>query len=108
MAYHALVAEKARSRKEEDERVGKEHAERAIHARASKLEGLPERVDELGRIAAEWLAPSLSEMEGFHGILALADRQSGKLRLPPPDGEGSACIEHFGLLKEESACTSQS
>ena len=45
-----------------------------MHARVSKLEGLPEQVDELERIAAEWLAPALSEMEGFRGILALADR----------------------------------
>jgi heme-degrading monooxygenase HmoA len=52
-----------------------------MHARVSKLEGLPEQVDELERIAAEWLAPSLSEMEGFHGILALADRRSGKVEL---------------------------
>ena len=54
---------------------------RAMHARVSKLEGLPEQVEELGRIATEWLAPSLSEMEGFHAILALADRQSGKVEL---------------------------
>lgn len=52
-----------------------------MHARVSKLEGLPERVDELERIAAEWLAPALSEMEGFHGILALADRQSGEVQM---------------------------
>jgi heme-degrading monooxygenase HmoA len=52
-----------------------------MHARVSKLEGLPEQVDELGRIATEWLAPSLSEMEGFHTILALADRQSGRLEM---------------------------
>ena len=52
-----------------------------MHARVSKLEGLPGQVDELERIAAEWLAPALSEMEGFRGILALADRQSGKVEL---------------------------
>jgi heme-degrading monooxygenase HmoA len=52
-----------------------------MHARVSKLEGLPEQVDELERIAAEWLAPALSEMEGFRGILALAERQSGKVEL---------------------------
>ena len=52
-----------------------------MHARVSKLEGLPEQVDELERIAAEWLAPALSGMEGFRGILALADRQSGKVEL---------------------------
>ncbi len=52
-----------------------------MHARVSKLEGLPEQVDELQRVAAEWLAPSLSEMEGFRGILALANRQSGEVQL---------------------------
>jgi heme-degrading monooxygenase HmoA len=52
-----------------------------MHARVSKLEGPPEQVNELGRIAAEWVAPSLTEMEGFRGILALADRQSGKVEL---------------------------
>jgi heme-degrading monooxygenase HmoA len=77
--HHACVAESEDS--QTDERVGKEHTERAMHARVSKLEGLPEQVDELGRIATEWLAPSLSEMEGFHTILALADRQSGKVEL---------------------------
>ena len=45
------------------------------------MEGPPKQVDELGRIAAEWLAPSLSEIEGFHGILALADRQSGEVQM---------------------------
>jgi heme-degrading monooxygenase HmoA len=62
-----------------DERVGKE--ERGMHARVSKLEGPPERVNELGRITAEWVAPSLTQMDGFHGILALADRQSGEVQL---------------------------
>ena len=62
-----------------DERVGKE--ERGMHARVSKLEGPPEQVNELGRIAAEWVAPALTQMEGFRGILALADRQSGKVEV---------------------------
>ena len=52
-----------------------------MHARVSKLEGPPEQVTELGRIAAEWVAPSLTEMEGFRGILALADRESGKVEV---------------------------
>jgi len=55
--------------------------QRAMHARVSKLEGLPDQVDELGRTVAEWVVPSLSEMKGFHGILVLADRQSGKVEL---------------------------
>ncbi len=52
-----------------------------MHARVSKLDGLPEQVDEVGRTVAEWVAPALSEMEGFHGILALADHRSGRVEL---------------------------
>jgi heme-degrading monooxygenase HmoA len=52
-----------------------------MHARVSKLEGPPEQVNELARIAAEWVAPALTQMEGFRGILALADRQSGKMQV---------------------------
>jgi heme-degrading monooxygenase HmoA len=52
-----------------------------MYARVSKLEGSPEQVDELERIAAEWIAPSLTQMEGFRGILALASRQSGEVQL---------------------------
>ena len=52
-----------------------------MYARVSKLEGPPEQVNELGRIVAEWVAPSLTEMEGFRGILTLADRQSGKVEV---------------------------
>src|SRR5215216_749348 len=54
---------------------------RSMHARVSTLEGPPEQVNELGRIASEWVAPSLTQMEGFRGMLALADRQSGKVQL---------------------------
>jgi heme-degrading monooxygenase HmoA len=77
--HHACVAESKDSQKRTSE--SGRSTQRAMHARVSKLEGLPEQVDELGRIATEWLAPSLSEMEGFHTILALADRQSGKVEL---------------------------
>lgn len=52
-----------------------------MHARVSRLEGPPDRVDELSRIAAEWVAPSLTQIDGFRGILALADRQSGEVEL---------------------------
>ena len=62
-------------------RAGREGGEGGMYARVSKLEGSPEQVDELERIAAEWVAPSLAEMEGFRGILALASRQSGEVQL---------------------------
>jgi heme-degrading monooxygenase HmoA len=63
------------------QRAGREGGERDMYARVSKLEGSPEQVDELERIAAEWIAPSLTQMEGFRGILALASRQSGEVQL---------------------------
>src|SRR3712207_2915702 len=72
-----LVAESDDS--QGDERVRKE--ERGMHARVSTLEGPPEQVNELGRITSEWVAPSLTQMDGFRGMLALADRQSGKVQL---------------------------
>jgi heme-degrading monooxygenase HmoA len=62
-----------------DERVGKE--ESGMNARVSTLEGPPEQVNELGRIVAEWVTPSLVQMNGFRGVLALADRQSGKVKV---------------------------
>ncbi len=52
-----------------------------MHARVSKLEGPPEQVNEMGRTVAEWVAPSLTQIEGFRGILALADSQSGKVEV---------------------------
>jgi heme-degrading monooxygenase HmoA len=72
-----LVAKSEGSQR--DERVGKE--ERGMHARVSKLEGPPEQVNELGRIVAEWVAPALTQLDGFRGILALADRQSGNVEV---------------------------
>ncbi len=52
-----------------------------MHARVSTLEGPPEQVDELSRITTEWVAPSLTQMDGFRSMLALADRESGKALL---------------------------
>lgn len=63
------------------QRAGREGGESDMYARVSKLEGSPEQVDELERVAAEWIAPSLTQMEGFRGILALASRQSGEVQL---------------------------
>ena len=63
-------------------RIAKEEREeRGMYARVSKLESSPEQVDELERIATEWVAPSLAQMDGFRGILALASRQSGEVQL---------------------------
>jgi heme-degrading monooxygenase HmoA len=49
-----------------------------VFARVSTFEGSPEQVDELTRYASEQVVPALNELEGFNGIMGLADRQSGR------------------------------
>ncbi len=50
-----------------------------MHARVSTFEGPPKQVDERGRHATERVVPSLKQMDGYRGVLALADRRSGKV-----------------------------
>ncbi len=50
-----------------------------MFARVSTFEGPPEQVDELVHTAVEKVLPQLKRFAGFNGILALADRQSGKV-----------------------------
>lgn len=50
-----------------------------MFARVSTFEGTPEQVDELTRYAAERVLPALKELDGFNGIVGLADRQSGRV-----------------------------
>ena len=48
-------------------------------ARVTTFEGSPDQVDELASYAAERVLPALSELDGFNGLLGLADRQSGRV-----------------------------
>jgi heme-degrading monooxygenase HmoA len=50
-----------------------------LFARVSTFEGSPEQVDQLTRYATERVVPALHELEGFNGVLGLADRQSGRV-----------------------------
>jgi heme-degrading monooxygenase HmoA len=50
-----------------------------MFARVTTLEGDPEQVDELTRLAGERVLPALKELDGFNGALGFADRQSGKV-----------------------------
>ena len=51
-----------------------------MHARMSIFEGSPDKIDEALRQAREAVLPQAKEMDpGFKGIIALADRQSGKM-----------------------------
>ncbi len=49
-----------------------------MYARVSRFEGPPEQLDELLRHAQEQVLPRARQDEGFKGMIALGDRQSGK------------------------------
>ena len=51
-----------------------------MHARMSIFEGPPHMIDEGVRQAREVVLPQIKEIDsGFKGIIALTDRQSGKM-----------------------------
>ena len=50
-----------------------------MFARVSTFEGSPDQVDELTRHAAERVLLALRDLDGFNGILGLADPQSGRV-----------------------------
>jgi hypothetical protein len=49
-----------------------------MYARISTLEGSPDQIDEGLRYVRENVLPQLQQLDGFKGIAALADRQTGK------------------------------
>jgi heme-degrading monooxygenase HmoA len=50
-----------------------------MHARVSIFEaGNPDQVDEMLRQARQQVLPQAKQMDGFKGLIALGDRQSGK------------------------------
>jgi heme-degrading monooxygenase HmoA len=50
----------------------------AVYARVSTLEGSHEQIDEGLRFLREEILPTGKEDPGFKGLIALADRRSGK------------------------------
>ena len=49
-----------------------------MHARVSIFEGSPEQVDGVFDQAREQVLPRGRQLDGFKGVIALGDRQSGK------------------------------
>ncbi len=49
-----------------------------MYARISTLEGSPEQIDEGLRYVRENVLPQLQQQDGFKGMAALADRQTGR------------------------------
>ena len=50
-----------------------------MYARVTTIQGLPDRMDDATRHVQEQTLAQLRQMGGFEGLVALADRQSGKL-----------------------------
>ena len=50
-----------------------------MHARVSILEGPPDKIDDGLRQVRERVVPQDKQLDGFKGMIALGDRQSGKL-----------------------------
>ena len=77
-----------------------------MYARMSIFEGYPEQIDEGLRQAREEVLPRAKQMEGFKGMIALGDRQSGKtLGITFWESEEAmrASEEAADRLREESA-----
>jgi heme-degrading monooxygenase HmoA len=49
-----------------------------VHARVSIFEGSPDQIDEVLRQVQEKVVPQAKQLDGFKGMIALGDRQSGK------------------------------
>jgi hypothetical protein len=67
------VVERLKPAASEREKGGK-----AVHARVSIFEGSPDKIDEMIGQAREQVLPRARQMDGFKGLIALGDRQSGK------------------------------
>jgi len=50
-----------------------------MFARVSTLQGPPDQVDDGIKAVHEQVIPAAKEMRGFKGMLALADRETGKM-----------------------------
>jgi heme-degrading monooxygenase HmoA len=78
----------------------------AVYARISTFEGSPEHIDEELRRVRENVLPQIQQQEGFEGMVALADRQTGKtLGITFWESEEAlkASEEAAGRLREDSA-----
>jgi heme-degrading monooxygenase HmoA len=51
--------------------------EERMHARLTRFEGTPERIDDAVRQTEEVWVPRLREIDGFGGVVSLADRSNG-------------------------------
>ncbi len=78
----------------------------ALYARVSTFEGSPAPMDQLLSEVREVVLPQAKQMEGFKGMIALGDRQSGKtlgITLWESEEAMRASEEVAKQLRQESA-----
>ena len=77
-----------------------------MHARVSTFEGSPDLIDEMLRQVREQVLPQAKQPEGFKGMIALGDRQSGKtlgITFWESEDDMRASEEAANRLRSESA-----
>jgi heme-degrading monooxygenase HmoA len=80
--------------------------EGASAARVNSMEGSPDRIDESFRKAREETLPKVRELRGSKGVLVLADRSSGRVKVVTlwESAEAlRASEEHADRLREQAA-----
>jgi hypothetical protein len=87
-------------------REAEEEGGKAVYARVSIFEGSPDQMDEALRQVREVVLPQAKQDEGFKGLIALGDRQSGKtlgITLWESEEAMRASEEDANRLRSESA-----
>jgi heme-degrading monooxygenase HmoA len=77
-----------------------------MHARVSIFEGSPDQIEEMLSQAREQVLPRARQMDGFKGLIALGDRQSGKtlgITLWESEEAMRASEEAANQMRQESA-----
>ncbi len=77
-----------------------------MFARVSTFEGPPEQMDEALRHVREQVLPQIQQQDGFKGLIALGDRQNGKIlgiTLWESEQAMQASEEEANRLRSESA-----
>ena len=51
-----------------------------MHVRLTTVQAPPDRMDDVTRHLQEQVLPQLQQLDGFEGLIALRDRESGRVR----------------------------
>ena len=77
-----------------------------MHARVSTIEGSPDRIDEGTALIRSKVLPQLEHVDGFAGVLSMADRATGRsvtITLWESEEALRASSERANTLRSEAA-----